>query len=150
MHWKPVCIIGSYLPVRCLGASSCLCNHKPTKLLENQKETLLLLFGARDYLFSPDEGSCSIFSTQIIVASFFHLMVLLPKVLFNHSWKLQFVVFHCHIKYVDSTVRRSGAKLNKAFSKKITFSFYISPYIFTIHVSRILHDWCYELILYSL
>ena len=45
---------------------------------------LLLHFGTRAYLFSPDEGSCYSFRPETIVASFLHSMVLIPKVLFNH------------------------------------------------------------------
>ena len=45
---------------------------------------MLLYFGTQAYLFSPDEASFYIFSTETIAASFLHLMVLLFKVLFNH------------------------------------------------------------------
>ena len=48
--------------------------------------TLLLHFGTRAYLFSPEEGLCYVFRPETIVASFLHSMVLLPKVLFNHLW----------------------------------------------------------------
>ena len=44
-----------------------------------------LLFGTRAYLFSPEEGSCYVFRPETIFASFLLSMVLLPKVLFNHS-----------------------------------------------------------------
>ena len=57
--------------------------------------SLLLHFGTRAYLFSPDEGSCYIFWPKTIVARFLHFMVLLFKVLLNHSSKRQFLVLHC-------------------------------------------------------
>ena len=46
--------------------------------------------------FRPKKGRATFFRPKTIVASFSHSMVLLPKVLFNHSWKHHFVVFHCH------------------------------------------------------
>ena len=46
---------------------------------------LLLLFGTRAYLFSPEERSCYVFRPETIVASFLHSMVLIPKVLFNQD-----------------------------------------------------------------
>ena len=50
----------------------------------NVTATLVLHSGTRAYLFSPEEGSCYVFRPETIIASFFHSMVLLSKVLFNH------------------------------------------------------------------
>ena len=54
-------------------------------------------FGTHAYLFSPDEGSCYVFSTratffrpETIFVSFSHLIVIFFKVLLNHSSKRQF------------------------------------------------------------
>ena len=56
----------------------------------NATATLLLHFGTRAYLFSPDEGSCYVFRPETMVASFFFLMVLFFKVLLNHSSNTSF------------------------------------------------------------
>ena len=48
-------------------------------LVEYHFVTLLLHFGTRANLFSPDEGSCYIFRPETIVASFLHLMVFLQS-----------------------------------------------------------------------
>ena len=60
----------------------------------NEKQrTLLLHFGTRAYLFSPDEGDHAIFfQPETIVVSFLHLMVLFFKVIFNHTSKRQSLV----------------------------------------------------------
>ena len=51
-----------------------------------------------------------IFELETIVASFSHLMVLLSKVLLNHSWKHQFVVLHLHIAFYDAYILNSDMK----------------------------------------
>ena len=48
------------------------------------------------------------FWPEAIVATFLHLMLLLFKVIFNHTWKRQFVVLYCHIR-----------------NKHLTFGFFI-------------------------
>ena len=47
--------------------------------------------------FRLKKGRATLFRPEKIVASFLHSMVLLPKMPFNHFWKHQFVVLHCHI-----------------------------------------------------
>ena len=54
-------------------------------IILQQRTTLLLYFSTRAYMFSRDEGSATYFRPEIIVVSFLHLMVLLFKVLFNHT-----------------------------------------------------------------
>ena len=46
--------------------------------------------------FLLTKGRTTYFWPETIVASFLHIMVLLFKVLFNHSWKRQFVVLRYH------------------------------------------------------
>ena len=52
---------------------------------------LLLWYGTRPYLFSPDEGLCYVFRSETIVASFLHFMVLIHKMFISHFSKCQFV-----------------------------------------------------------
>ena len=58
---------------------------------------LLILFGTRAHLFSPDEGSCFIFSIRNNCCEFFTSYGVIFKVIFNHTWKRQFVVLIFHI-----------------------------------------------------
>ena len=58
---------------------------------------MLLHFGPRAYLFSPEEGRAKFFRPETIVASFLHHMALLFKVLSNHSLKTTVLVLHCRI-----------------------------------------------------
>ena len=44
--------------------------------------------------FCLTKGHVTCFQPETIIASFLHIMVLFSKVLLNHSWKCQFVVFH--------------------------------------------------------
>ena len=48
--------------------------------------------------FCLNKDRATFFKIETYVASFLHSEVLLPKVLFNHFWKRQFVVLHCHIE----------------------------------------------------
>ena len=57
-------------------------------LASDNEGTLLLHFSTRIYLFSPEEKLCDVFRPEAIVSSFFHSMMLLPKVLFNQSMHL--------------------------------------------------------------
>ena len=57
---------------------------------------LLLHFGTRAYLLSPEKGCATVFfRPETIVASLLHLMVLFFKVLLNHCSKRQCLVLHC-------------------------------------------------------
>ena len=47
------------------------------------------------------KGRATFFQPETIVASFLHLMVLLFKVLLNHSSKCHFLVRHCHFSTIS-------------------------------------------------
>ena len=48
----------------CFGSKICSTTLRQTKTGKHECRTLLLYFGIRAYMFSPDEVSCYIFSTQ--------------------------------------------------------------------------------------
>ena len=52
--------------------------------------------------FCLKKSPAMFFQPETIGASFLHSMVLLPKVLFNNSWKHQFVVLHCHSSWCST------------------------------------------------
>ena len=58
---------------------------------------LLLHFGTRSYLFSPDEDSCSIFSPRNNCCEFLASYDVIIQCFINHTWKHQILMFHCHI-----------------------------------------------------
>ena len=62
-----------------------------------------LHFGTRAYLFSPDEGSCYIFSTRNNYCEFLACYSVNIKVIFNHTSKRQFVILLFHISENDTT-----------------------------------------------
>ena len=47
--------------------------------------------------FRMTRGRATCFQPETIVTSPLHLLVLLFRVLFNHTWKHQFVMLHCHV-----------------------------------------------------
>ena len=50
------------------------------------------------------------------------VMVLLPKVLFNHFWKRQFVVLHCHISKLEFNFVGFREREFLEFSVSVVFS----------------------------
>ena len=111
---------------------SCLAISKYSKIIERGVE----------------KGRAMFFWPETIVASFLHLMVLLFKVLLNHSSKRQFLVLHCRtsfgikMKRIKSCVKNDFLFIHKKFicQLRITlfnldfFFFFKFPWKFSLNI----------------
>ena len=83
-----------------------------------------------------------------IVASLLLLMVLLFKVLFNRTWKRQFVVLHCHIyrknylesRFMEKTI--NSACIRQKFALFISFDYSLNLLTDKIKFHQILQVLC--------
>ena len=85
----------------CFGLKirSTILRHTKTSKHECRNITAMYISAFVLTCFRLTKGRATYFRPETTVANFFHLMVFLFKVLFNHSWKHHFVVFHCHMYF---------------------------------------------------
>ena len=104
----------------CFWSKKCSTTLRQAKTSKHERRNVTATYISALVLtcFRLTKGHAMFFRPERIVASFLHLMVLLFKVLLNHSLKRQFLLFHCRMSCCFAILFQNDSQLN---SKEIFF-----------------------------